>query len=162
VNEYDPDCTPQDCSLEIYIESRAQELVGYSESRYRLFHLLGVRPWGVVVTFTIKDAKLLDSSIEIETVVFRQIGGTDCAVDLLYETVSRAPIDSFDISPYAVYRPHISSGTPTDALFARFAATDSAPTRAFDLDLRCLTAITSVCTHAQLAPSAWADYRSRN
>ncbi len=79
-----------------------------------------------------------------------------------YEVISMSKANAvYQNRPdYAVSVPHIT-GTISEDLRTSFVQDTSAPTsRAFDIDLHCLTAFMHPCKGFDvLAPSAWVDYQ---
>jgi hypothetical protein len=163
-------CTVRECTFNIAIQPRVIEL----PLRYRAEQLLstglaysGVQSWSLYARFEVSDGRLKRSwtSIgQLRSELVRSNSGIDKElVPFEYEVESTDdPVTFSSTGGYRVGVPYITGG-PAHILLARLPQTTDAPTqRAFDVDLRCLTAVFRSCRgFGELAPSAWADYRVR-
>lgn len=161
----EPTCTVRDCTFGVWI--RPWHLRAFPRDRAEMLLLsvlehLGIRAWGVDATFKIKDGKLSETHTGFGRFGPATLGRFTGQVPLAYEVVSATHLEYGDRSPdYVVFAPHVTGG-PAEGLSAWFLQTPNAPTRrAYDVDLRCVTAIWLDCGGlSELAPSAWADYQS--
>ena len=160
-----PTCTVRDCTFRIWI--RPWHLRAFPRDRAEVLLTFalkysGISPWGVYATLIVKGGKLNESHTEFGRLGPATLGRFTGLVPLAYEVVSAAHSELGDRSPdYSVGAPHITGG-PLEGLSVHFPQTSNAPTRrAFDVDLRCVTAVWRSCRgFDELAPSAWADYQS--
>lgn len=166
-----PTCTVRDCTFEIWI--RPWHLRAFPRDRVEMILTSaledsGIRPWGVEATFKVKNAKLSESYTGFERLGPATLGRFIGLVPLAYEVVSVRDVALVRLfanggqgPDYVVFAPNVTGG-PAEKLSAWFALTSKAPTqRAFDVDLRCVTAVWRSCRgFSELAPSAWADYQS--
>ncbi len=160
-----PVCTVRDCTFEIWIrtlqwlpfQGRKGEML-YTSLRY-----LGIRPWVVYARFEVSGGKLSRSRTAAGCLRNDRLGRYDGLIPFGYEvnTVasSRSADEPYD---YTVGFPHFTGG-PEDVLTTWAIQDREAPMRrAFDINLHCLTAVFHSCRgFDELAPSAWADYRTR-
>lgn len=162
-----PTCTPQDCTFTIGIKPHLW-LYGlkfnYKASAFLASTLahVGLRPWVVYATFEVRDGKLWESHSGASQGRHEKLGSYGGLVMLNYEvtSISKANAAYRRCPDYAVCVPHIT-GTISEDLSTRFVQVPSAPTsRAFDIDLHCLTSFTHPCKGFDvIAPSAWVDYQ---
>lgn len=119
---------------------------------------VGIRPWGTYARFEIVDGKLERSQVSVGGFIDGKSVGYDGLIPLEYEVISDAHPVQGDQS-YSVRRPHITGG-PLEVLEVRLVPKSNVPgTRAFDVNLQCLTAMLHGCSYSELAPSAWSDYQ---
>jgi hypothetical protein len=164
-------CTPEDCAFEIEImpapsrylreEEWLRPAIGLAENS------LGLRPWLVSVTLTVKNGTLRHSSTRIYQERMSRLGDYSGPIVIRYkvEVDRTATVYSESGNPgsdYVVIRPHVT-GPPTEVLDAIAVQTSSGKwKRAFDVHLGCLTSISQGCIDfRQLAPTAWADYEAK-
>ncbi len=160
-----PTCTVRDCTFEIWI--RPWHLRAFPRDRVEMIPTAaledsGIRPWGVDATFKVRNGKMHESYMGFERLGPATSGRFTGLVPLAYEVVSATHSMYGDQGPdYSVVAPNVTGG-PAEELSVWFVQTWNAPTRrAFDVDLRCVTAIWRHCSgFSELAPSAWADYQS--
>ncbi len=161
-------CTARECTFDIAIQPRVMELPLKYRAEQLLFAGLaysGVQSWGLYAHFAVSDGKLKRSwtSIgQLRSGLVRSNSGIHKELipfDYCVESTTDPPIAN---RGYFVGVPHITGG-PRDTLRASLPQTADAPTqRAFDVDLRCFTAVFRSCRgFGELAPSAWADYKAR-
>jgi hypothetical protein len=164
-----PTCTSQSCTFYVEIvplifiyrmrlDDRVLEFLASA-----LGHL-GLRPWAVSVRFEVRDAQLWESRITTAQ-ARRQTVGSHRGIRLLYYEIiytSSAGTSFLSRPEFAVGVPHVT-GSTADNLRTYFAqTTPSKANLAFDVDLRCYTALMRSCRgFDELAPAAWADYQSR-
>jgi hypothetical protein len=156
-----PRCTSRDCVLEVWIRPSLLTVTLSYPSEMRLLSAMtyaGIRPWGVYATFEIVDGKLKRSRTSVGGLKNGTSGGYEGAIPLEYEVISDTDPVYGDQS-YSVGRPHITGG-PLEILQVRMTQIPGMPTAgAYDVNLRCLTAVSHGCTFSELAPSAWGDYQ---
>jgi hypothetical protein len=160
-----PTCTVRDCAFEIWILPQPSRLaLRYRANMVLLMRVLahsGIRPWGLYARFEVKGGKLEESRVGLGQLRDATLGRFRGLVSLEYDVVSTAhAVDGYP--DYRVGAPHVT-GPPTEILSTHFVQTSNAPTRrAFDVDLRCVTAVWRGCDGLrELAPSAWADHQSQ-
>jgi hypothetical protein len=161
-------CTARECTFNIAIQPQVMELpLGYRAEQLLFTGLAysGVQPWAVHARFEISGGKLKSSwaSIaQLRTELVRSNSGIHKElIPFEYEIESADdPVTFPSTGGYRVGFPHVTGG-PARILLARVPQTADAPTqRAFDVDLRCLTAVFRSCRgFDELAPSAWVDYK---
>jgi hypothetical protein len=124
---------------------------------------VGLRPWVAFATFEVRDGKLWESQAGAGQARYERLGSYEGLVMLGYavNSMSKANAQYQHRPDYGVCVPHIT-GTVSEDLRTYFVQASSAPTsRAFDIDLHCLTTITHPCKGFDvLAPSAWMDYQA--
>jgi len=156
-----PRCTSRDCVFEVWIRPSLQTVTLSYPSEIRLLFAMryaGIRPWGVYATFEIVDDKLKRSRTSVEGLKNGTSGGYEGTIPLEYEVISDADPVYGDQS-YSVGRPHVTGG-PLEILQVKMAQMPNMPAaRGFDVNLRCLTAVSHGCSFSELAPSAWSDYQ---
>ncbi len=158
-----PLCTAQDCTFDIWIKARLARLPlpGWAaEALYATLPYLGIRAWVIYARFEVRGGKLDRSRTTVGELRHGTSGPYEGLIPFGYEVVSTADFDPVDRSyDYDVGFPHIT-GPPSNVLSARIAQRLDAPMqRAFDIDLRCLTAAFHSCSgFGELVPSAWSDY----
>jgi len=162
-----PTCTSQDCTFIIRIKPRLwlyDLQFNYKLSAFLASTLahVGLRPWAVYASFEVRDSKLWESRAGAGQGRHKRLGSYEGLVMLDYEVISMSKANAvYQNRPdYAVSVPHIT-GTISEDLRTWFVQAPSAPTsRAFDIDLHCLTAFMHPCKGFDvLAPSAWVDYQ---
>ena len=156
-----PRCTSGDCVFQVWIRPSLLTLTLSYPLEMRLLSGMtyaGIRPWGVYATFEIVDGKFKRSRTSVGGLKSGTSGGYEGAIPLEYEVISDT--DSvYGDQNYSVGRPHVTGG-PLEILQVRMAQGPGMPAaRGFDVDLRCLTAVSHGCSFSDLAPSAWSDYQ---
>ena len=156
-----PRCTSRDCVFEVWIRPSPLKVTLSYQSEMRLLSSmtdLGIRPWGVYATFEIVDGKLERFRTSLGGLKDGTSAGYEGVIPLEYEVISDSdPV--YGDQDYSVRRPHVTGG-PLEILEVRMALKPGMPAaRGFDVDLRCLTALSHGCSFSGLAPSAWSDYQ---
>jgi hypothetical protein len=155
-----PTCTVQDCTFEVLIRPRLFKLMTFRTPMWVLsgFAQIGFRPWGLIQRFEIENGKLRGSQTSLGQERHAKLNSFEGLIPMGYEAESSANSPITD--PYRVGMLHITGG-PMEILKARLSQTPNTPLRrAFDIDLRCFTAVLRACRgFEELAPSAWADYQ---
>jgi hypothetical protein len=156
-----PRCTSRECVFEVWIRPSLLTVTLSYPSEMRLLSAMtyaGIRPWGVYALFEIVDGKLKRSRTSVAGLKNGRSGGYEATIPLEYEVISDADPVYGDQS-YSVGRPHVTGG-PLEILQVRMEQIPGMPAaRGFDVNLRCLTALSSGCSFSELAPSAWNDYQ---
>lgn len=162
-----PTCTPQDCTFTIRIKPRLwlyDLRFNYKVTAFLASILahVGLRPWVVYASFEVRDGKLWESFAGAGQGRHERLGSYEGLVMLGYAVNSMSKANALyrHRPDYAVCVPHIT-GTVSEDLWTYFVQAPSAPaSRAFDIDLQCLTAVMHPCRGFDvLAPSAWVDYQ---
>lgn len=164
-------CTVRDCTCAVWIkhplmrlplEGRAAELL-YSTLPY-----FGIRPWVVYARFEVNGGKLARSRTTIGQLRRGRMGTYEGLLPIEYAVSTDRTAtpyskigDRGDV--YVVSSPTAITGPPAEMWTAWILQTPDAPIgRAFDVDLRCFTAVMRGCAGLrQLAPSAWADHEAQ-
>ena len=163
-----PTCTPQDCIFDVWITPRLwrHDLPFSCKSSAFLASVLahlGLRPWAVSVRFEVREGKLWESRTGAAQDRHARSGPYEGLIPLGYGVISLSRTDASKglRSEYVVGVPHVT-GTISDGLEAWFLQVPNAPVeRAFDIHTQCFTAVLHSCRgFAELAPTAWADYRA--
>jgi hypothetical protein len=148
-----PTCTSQDCTFDIRIEPRSWVYdlpLDYKTSAFLASVLahVGLRPWVVAANFEVKDGKLWESRSGAGQARRRTLGSYRGVAMLGYEVISMSKPNATDQRrpDYAVCIPHITDTISEDLWTYFVQAPDAKTSRAFDIDLHCLTAITHPCT----------------
>ncbi len=162
-------CTVQNCAFQIGVvhpllrmpPGRPTELV------YNALPHLGIRPWGVFVILEVTGGRLSTTTTKIEQVKIGRSGNYDGLLEMVYGvstgSTCRDPGLCDENSDYQVGRPDGYGGAAISSLFAWVRGNSDAPNRrAFDINLRCFTAVLRGCDFRELAPSSWAEYESRS
>ena len=156
-----PKCTSRDCVFEVWIRPSPLTVTLSYPSEMRLWCAMrraGIRPWGSYARLEIADGKLERSRASVGGLEDGKSGGCASLIPLVYDLISEVH-PAYGDQGYSVGRPHVSGGA-LEILQVRIVPTPSMPAaRAFDVNLRCLTAVWHGCTFSELAPSAWNDYQ---
>jgi len=161
-----PNCTPQDCTFDISIKPFWYDFPLNYQAAVWLGSALahsGVRPWVLQARFDIRGGKLESSVTTVGQLRRVRREFFEGVAPLEYDVISRAySPDRFPNGDFRAGIPHISGG-PVDILSVQLAQTPNAPIRrAFDIDLRCFTAVLRSCRgFSELAPSAWHEYQTQ-
>jgi hypothetical protein len=160
-------CTPQDCTFNVRIAPRIciyDLRLDYRVSEFLASALayVGLRPWAVSTSFQVKNGKLWETQSGAGQ-ARRETSGNQRIGMLDYQVISMSKANAAELNrpDYVVFVPH--RGTVFSNLCVYFTQTADATTgRAFDVDLRCFTALTRSCNgFSELAPSAWVDYQAK-
>ena len=156
-----PRCTSRDCVFEVWIRPSLLTVTLSYPAEMRLLSAMtyaGIRPWGVYATFEIVDGKLKRSRTSVGGLKNGTSGGYEGTIPLEYEVITDTD-PAYGDQSYSFGRPHVTGG-PLEILQVRMTQLPGMPAaRGFDVNLRCLTAVSHGCSLSELAPSAWSDYQ---
>lgn len=157
----EPTCTIRECSFEVSIKPILLTAALRYPWGFRLLPAMtyaGLRPWTGYAKFEVLDGKLERSWVSVGGFTHDSYGEYEGLVPLEYRVVSEAHSPYYR-KDYSVWRPHITGG-PMEILQVQMVQKPGMPAaRFFDVNLRCLTAISHGCGFPDLAPSAWSYYQ---
>jgi hypothetical protein len=156
-----PLCTIQNCTFNIATTHSLLRLSMNSwhvEMMLRMLAKMGIRPWGVFVSFEISNGELVRTEFEIGQIQFDSGEFGEVEYQLSASKTCKYLVRCDPRFTFLVGRPDNQTRGPSDLVLADLLlpASGDSLDRALAVDLRCFTRVRRGCMDArEIAPRAW-------